>query len=613
MLPRFLTNFEKTQLAKVKRLSFSFVLTILTLHVSAQITRFTYHDAARKNLKEVYQVKDTVNNILNGRYISYYLNGHIESKGQFVNNETTGVWEFYFETGNLRMRGILRQNSNYGLWEYFYENGVKSMEGTINGKMREGVWKIYYESGELKETGELNANKRTGIWKTFFEDGVKRGEIEYSGDIGKYTEYYHSGKVMAEGPKTGSKNVGHWRMYRETGELESEGEYSGGKKNGEWKYYYPSGRIASRGVYENDDPVGWWSYYYENGKLSASGEFVKGNRNGYWSSFHKDGSKKSEITYTNGTGQYREYYSSGNLRVVGQITNEKNQGKWQYLYEDGKIEGECDFDRGKGIYQGYYPSGALQTKGEIENDLRVGTWELFEEDGNLSGYYKPVYEDKGQANAINALIEKSKVVVPTMMNAKRKKFAYFTPLYPEYRSVIFQGNPAMMFVGSFPLGIEFYNETRLGHEFSFEGIRDPFFVADAQVPLGKLFKRGYTISLRQKFYNPIKTGMWYFGHELRFTNISHYENKQLMPLLVTVTAPEQRVEYGLLLGYRLMQHLTKDGITIDSFIGYGLGYRNVSLDPQFQTDFSSISTNHFSQTFHFGINIGYSFSFESSR
>src|SRR6185436_19329643 len=102
------------------------------------ITRFTYHDAEKKNIKEAYQVKDTINNVLQGRYVSYFLNGHIESKGQFVNNETTGIWEFYYETGNLKMRGVLRQNSNYGLWEYFYENGQKSMEGTIEGRQREG-------------------------------------------------------------------------------------------------------------------------------------------------------------------------------------------------------------------------------------------------------------------------------------------------------------------------------------------------------------------------------------------------------------------------------------------------------------------------------------------
>ncbi len=123
----------------VNRFLVGTLLTILPGFLLGQgITRSTYHDAAKKNLKEVFQVRDTINNTLHGRYISYFLNGNIESKGQFMNNETTGVWQFYFETGNLKMRGILRQNSNYGLWEYFYENGSKSMEGTINGKNKEG-------------------------------------------------------------------------------------------------------------------------------------------------------------------------------------------------------------------------------------------------------------------------------------------------------------------------------------------------------------------------------------------------------------------------------------------------------------------------------------------
>jgi antitoxin component YwqK of YwqJK toxin-antitoxin module len=67
----------------------------------------TYHDKNKKDLKEVYQVQDTVSNVLSGRYISYFVNGNVESRGQFRNNETVGVWEFFYENGNLKMRGLL--------------------------------------------------------------------------------------------------------------------------------------------------------------------------------------------------------------------------------------------------------------------------------------------------------------------------------------------------------------------------------------------------------------------------------------------------------------------------------------------------------------------------
>lgn len=578
------------------------------------VTRYTYHDAAKKNLKEVFQVRDTVNNVLHGRYISYFLNGNIESKGQFMNNETTGVWEFYFETGNLKMRGILRQNSNYGLWEYFYENGSRSMEGTINGKNKEGEWKIYYESGDLKESGSYVENKRSGLWKTFFEDGTLRGEIEYTDDHGRYLEYYHSGKILAEGPRAGARNVGRWRFFAEDGTLEGEGDYSVGKKNGEWKYYYPSGKISSSGMYENDEPTGKWNYYFEDGAVSATGDFVGGKKNGYWSSFNKDGTKRSETTFNKGSGEYREYYPNGKLKVKGQIVDGMNQGKWQYFFEDGKLEGECEFDKGKGTYYGYYTNGTVQTKGQIEDDLRVGTWELYEQDGKLSGYYKPFYENNALAHEIESLAGKSNAkAVPVKAQAKRTGFTYFKPRNPEYNGVIIGGNPMMVFLGSMPFAVEFYNEERLGHEFVFEGIRDPFFTADSEVMPGKTFTRGYAIAVRQKFYNPLKTGMWYFAHEIQFTNTGHFSNvswTQTLSTIITASASEQKAEYGILLGARLMQQNGGDGFTMDAFVGYGIGYRMFDVEPIFNEVFNGVNADKFSQTFRFGLNFGYSISFD---
>jgi antitoxin component YwqK of YwqJK toxin-antitoxin module len=572
------------------------------------VTRFTYHDAAKKNLKEIYQVRDTVTNTLHGRYISYYLNGNVESKGQFVNNETSGVWEFYYETGNLKMRGILRQNSNYGLWEYFYENGQKSMEGMINDKDKEGEWKIYYENGALKEVGEYKENKRSGFWKTYFEDGTLRGEIDYANDHGRFIEYYRSGKVLGEGPKAGARNVGHWRYFGEDGTINEEGDYANGKKTGEWKQFYPSGKVSSSGVYENDLPVGKWNYYFEDGTISSTGEFAGGKKNGYWVSRNKDGTTKSEITYTKGSGEYREYYPGGKLKIKGSVVDGKNQGKWEYYFEDGKLEGECEFEKGKGIYFGYYPTGTVQTKGLMEDGLRVGTWELFEPDGKLSGYYKPFYENNTLANEIGVLASKSPKT-PAPKAPLKRSFKYFRPRNPEYHGVIVGGNPMMSFIGSIPVGVEFYNQERLGHEFVFEGIRNPFFTSDSRIPQNKTYDRGYAISVKQKFYNPLKTGMWYFAHELRFTNVSYFSNRSQ----ITVSATEQKAEYGILLGSRLMKRNDGDGFTIDAFVGYAVGYRLFDVEPVYADVFSHLMQDKFSQTFRFGLNFGYSVSFDGRR
>jgi len=484
------------------------------------------------------------------------------------------------------------------------------MEGTINNRLREGVWKVYYESGDVKESGSYVSDKRSGLWRTYFQDGVLRGEIEYADDHGRYTEYYHSGKVLAEGPKAGVKQVGHWRYFSENGILESEGEFTDGKRNGIWKHYYPSAKVSAEGSYENDELIGTWNYYFEDGTLSASGEYKGGKKNGYWNAFAPGGKKRSEVNYVSGSGEYREYYPSGKLKVKGKIENEKNQGLWSYYTEEGKLEGECDFVLGTGTYKGYYASGSLQTKGTIENDLRVGTWELYEEDGKLSGYYKPVYENNILVNVggIKATTETRK--------ESRMGFTYFNPRYPEYRGVIIQGNPALPFAGQLPMAVEFYNEERLGHEFEFVAIRNPFFTADENVARDKVFDRGYAIAVKQKFYNPMKTGMWYFAHEVRFTNVGYFANTDF-PLIpgttFTASASEQRAEYGLLVGLRLMQRNNGDGITIDAFTGYGLGYRGFDVEPRFVDVFADVNQEKFSHTFRIGISFGYAMSFGGRR
>ncbi|MCZ8216645.1 MAG: toxin-antitoxin system YwqK family antitoxin [Cyclobacteriaceae bacterium] len=592
------------------------IILLLILNITLQqsalaqlYNRTSYHDLEKRHIKEFYQVKDTVKNILHGRYISFYLNGHPESKGQFINNETSGVWEFFYETGNIRMRGILRQNSNYGLWEFFYESGQKSMEGTINGKLREGEWKSYYENGQLKEIGSYDKNKHIGLWKAYFEDGVLKGEIDYVDDFGRYIEYYHSGKVYGEGPRMNSKNSGHWRYYAEDGTLQMEGEFVAGKKQAEWIHYFSSGKQHSKGHYENDIPVGIWEYYYETGELHKKGEYVKGKKSGEWKTFDKDGTVISESAFGEGKGLYKEYYPGGQVKVVGNLNDEKREGKWEFFYDNGKKEADCEYVDGRGTYYGYYQDGALQTKGQMEDDKKVGTWEIFERDGKLSGYYKPFYDDKNTSKDIAAMADRKY----ERTNASHTKgLSYFDPRHNEFKGVIVGTNPIFSAVGRFPVAIEFYSQERLGHEFEFIGIRDPFYKKDDNISLGKNFMRGYSIGIKQKMYNPMKAGMWYFGHEIRFTNLGHFINIE-WPLtpdkFSTVSSAEQRIGWGVLTGYRIMRKNNAKGFTLDVFGSFNLGYRSFVTDAQYEDLFQIIEQKPFYTSFHFGLNIGNVFSF----
>lgn len=580
-------------------------LSFITLAAQPAL-RKTWHDADNHIIKEIYQVKDTIRNIRNGRYTSYYINGNIESQGYFQNNQSTGIWEFFYESGNLKMRGALKNNTNAGHWEFFYENGRKSMEGVMNGRVREGKWNYYYEDGSLKETGTYVAGKRQGIWKAFYEDGALKSEGDFNDDYGVVTEYYHSGKVAGTGPKAGARKVGRWRYFSETdGTLSSEGDYADGRKNGLWTSYYPSGKIASQGNYLQGEPHGTWNYYYESGQLSSAGVFSEGKRDGYWVSFSPEGKKISACNLSDGTGQYEEYYPSGKLKVTGSIVDELREGEWIFYREDGTREGVCQYVQGKGRYSGFYPNGALQIRGDMEGEKKTGIWEIYDPYGKLTGYYRPYYDEPKLADQI---VQLSKNTARSSTNARRG-FGYFTQRTNEFKGIIMGGNPMLVFAGRLPMSVEFYNQERLGHEFEFTGIRDPFFIADHNIVTDKPFRRGYSMAVRQKFYNPVKAGMWYFAHEIRFTNLGHFVNEEIAPdNVITLSASEQRVQYGMLTGYRIMQRNNRKGFTIDLFVGCDVGYRNFDASGLSRPYFVSVNQKPIAVTLQGGLHIGHVFS-----
>ncbi|MDH5380388.1 MAG: hypothetical protein OEW75_06035, partial [Cyclobacteriaceae bacterium] len=587
------------------------------------IVKYTYYNDDKSKLKEEFQVKDSISNILHGKYTSYFISGVKESTGQFINNEPTGNWSFYFESGKLKMKmRVVGHNS--GFWQYFYETGTVSMEGEIINNSREGKWKFYFESGELKAEGDFVDSKMQGAWNFFYEDGKKRGYVVYEANKGKYSEYFPSGELKAEGFKTGMNNTGYWNYYYKEGQeqqkliKQAEGVYNNGKRTGIWIFYYLNGKPSAEGSFDNEKPYGEWKYYHENGVLVLKGVYKNGIKNGIWDGFYPTGEVMGRGNYQNGSGNYIEYYKNKNVKLKGYIDKNRNEGKWEYFYPDGTKEGECVFDKGIGTYYGYYPDGSLQTKGTLENSKKIGTWELYEKNGELSGYYRPFYDNKNNDIPLDFHPPEKISTSSNNYSYKTKKFNYFSPKNNEFQSVIVGTNPLFLFVGRIPLAMEFYIQERLGHEFEFVAVRDPFFTRDQDIPLDQLYVRGYIISIRQKFYNVSNNpGLWYFGHELQFANLSHNANKQLPSFPpntpVQISATEQNAYYHLIFGYRLMQSTYKPGITIDAFTGMGIGYRYFSVDDQYSESFLVLPKQRVPLSFRFGLNFGYSFGFGGLR
>jgi antitoxin component YwqK of YwqJK toxin-antitoxin module len=589
----------------------------------------TFYDTKKEIVKERFLVLKKNPAILDSLYTSYYQNGKIKSTGVFKNNKANNYWKYYYESGAIKMEGPFRDNDHNGYWKYYYENGLLNMEGEIYKEIKEGVWKYYFENGNLKNSGSYRRNKKTGIWKYFNEDGTIKAQAIYENDKGKYSEIYSNGNVKSEGEIVNGKSDGLWKYYYEDGKIKAEGLEKEGQKEGPWKYYHPNGTIASEGAYMKGSPNGKWKHYYDNGNLSSEGEQKDGQKEGYWKLYYSNGNFKGEGNFDNGNGPYKEFYESGKIKTEGFVKNDKNDGLWKYYYESGALEGTCYFNNGTGKYIGYYQDGSLKMEGMLNNGNKDGIWKLYKDSGQLAGYYKTYYEnDVPIMRLVDTTaadpIKKDSVgpyVKPNFV-ARKKKSRYFTPKVNEFQGLILSGGPLGLLFRSLPLNFEYYFQERLGYEINFTLYRSPFFTSEEFVPIKTEYRRGVCVYLRQKFYQPDRdNGMFYFAHEVRYTRMSYF-NKIVDSTIslnpITLYKNENKVEYSVLVGNRVIRDSKKEGFTMDIFVGIGVGYRNINNSWQGHDDyealyFHDVKERFFTVPFRFGVNLGYVFKNQGKR
>lgn len=575
----------------------------------------TYYDLEKTVIKEVFTVDDTVSNQLNGPYTSYYLSGIKKSEGFYMANKATGQWIYYFENGKVRQKGTFLLGRTLGIWAHYFENGNLRSEGILSDGVKGGEWSYFYEAGSLKSQGQYDEEVRVGTWNYYYEGGGVKAQTVFDNGSGIYKEYYVSGSLKMEGMNKAGKSDSLWVYYFDTGEKMAEGYYKQGLKTGTWKYYYKNGKVSAEGGYELGQTLGNWIYYYPNGAKSAEGLQKNGSKDGYWKMFYESGETKGIGEFDEGTGAYKEYYISGNLKVAGAFNGDVNYGNWTYYDEEGNIEGEATFDeKGIGKYEGYYINGHLKMKGNLSQGRRVGEWTLFKKNGEIAGTYLPVYGEN------NPVFMKSDEFVKQARDEdydkpeykfKNKKSRYFTPRVNEYKGVIFGSNPLYSLLGYMPLAVEYYLQERQGYELIYTYHRKPFFENHSQTSTGDLFATGSSLVLRQKFYSKDQTfGMFYFGHLVGADFIKHAIHISEGGTLATqeVSGRENRYFYGVFIGDRWLKDPANAGLTIDVYIGVGIGARDYSPNyggNTFDQYFTDVNQSSRYIPVFFGINIGY--------
>tara|TARA_X000000368_G_scaffold414493_1_gene404448 strand:- start:1113 stop:1514 length:402 start_codon:yes stop_codon:yes gene_type:complete len=90
-----------------------------------------------------------------GRCLTYE-NEVKRSIQQYINGIDYGKWVFYFPNGNIETKGRFNKvGKRIGKWSYYYENGqLKQVSRYSKNGERSGKWKKYNEVGDLIE--EIN-------------------------------------------------------------------------------------------------------------------------------------------------------------------------------------------------------------------------------------------------------------------------------------------------------------------------------------------------------------------------------------------------------------------------------------------------------------------------
>jgi antitoxin component YwqK of YwqJK toxin-antitoxin module len=194
-------------------------------------TRISYKDDF---VWQVLVTNDTLGNKLdeltidngNGVLNTYYPNGKIQSKTDFVNGMPNGKSKFFFESGKEQGYVTMVDGQKNGELLFFHENGQIARKALFKNDII--IEKKYNQKGKI-------------ISETYFKENLTKEDIELiSGGIFQAV----AGAIDPLGLGKGIMN-GPNKTYYDNGQLESEQYYLDGLQDSVFREYYDNGVIKT--------------------------------------------------------------------------------------------------------------------------------------------------------------------------------------------------------------------------------------------------------------------------------------------------------------------------------------------------------------------------------
>ena len=206
----------------------------------------------------------------------------------------------------------------------------------------------------------------------------------YGHPVGRYTDYYMSGKIRMIGQYINGRRWGSFTSYYENGDYKETGSYKDGEYfigsawdeqgnskvidgDGECTHYYYNKQKKNEGSYKNGKKTGTWNYWYKNGKKKEKIQYKDGVEN-VIAAWNKDGKPLLD----NGTGEYTGYHDNGVIRTTGMYRDGKREGEWKWWDEQARPSTISNYENGLRTGKSIFYSNTGRRETNYKNGLKDG-------------------------------------------------------------------------------------------------------------------------------------------------------------------------------------------------------------------------------------------------
>ncbi len=370
--------------------------------------------------KELY-----VNDKKEGPSYYYYDNGKVHNIINYVNGKMQGLAREYSESGQIitlleyhngylvnRERINRTDSSGYkqGVWKEFYPDGKIKTERNFKDEQLHGFYREYdkkgnlsiairYDNGRIIEE-DVEEEQDVEIRNSYDEDGnlLASGPYRRKTPIGVHREYSRDGEIIGSKiyndfgrvislgiVNEEGERIGKWENFYVSGKLQSEGNYTNNQKEGRWVYYYENDNIEQTGDFRNGLENGTWKWYYPNGNLHREEEYFNGKEDGIATEYSVDEEIIAQGDYLEGEKEGNWFYNAGDYTEEGRYVVGLREGTWKHYYENGNLKYQGNYVQGNPHkrHKIYWENGVLKEERYYDMGMKEKTWKKYNEEGVL--------------------------------------------------------------------------------------------------------------------------------------------------------------------------------------------------------------------------------------